>query len=267
MGARKLLLISMNTMFYLAVGLVSLLGLTEGSSQNASDQQRLFDHLFSNYNKQIRPNVDNQPTEIQVAFFPYRLIDFDEKNQIIYLGISFSLNWADAQLQWNTSEFGGIELIHFPQSNFWLPPLRFPDSVTKIQQIGDDGSLVRLHPFGYLGWNVWQNVALSCKVDISFYPFDIQKCDVKINFNPLTTKELISKSIPKWQMAVEYLDSGGTWELIDHYCFDQILKPQYNGFSTHRYVFVLKRRSTFYVLNIILPVVLLSTTASVVFLL
>ena len=72
-------------MFHLVLCVISLLGIKGATSQSHNDQQRLYDHLFSDYNKYIRPIDGSGPTMVDVAFLPHRLIDFDEKNQIIYL--------------------------------------------------------------------------------------------------------------------------------------------------------------------------------------
>ena len=47
----------------------------------------------------------------------------DEKNQILTSNIWLSLYWNDDSMQWNTSEYGGVDSVVIQPRNLWIPDI------------------------------------------------------------------------------------------------------------------------------------------------
>ena len=225
---------------------------------------RLFNETFSSYNKHTRPSKDGSPVPIQIILTPLNLHELNEKSQTLRMSASVGLYWVDTRLSWDPQNHGGINKMSAPQSHVWLPPIFIANSVDERQQFGYDENIVAFSQQGGVVWEVNQIITVQCDIKISYYPFDAQNCDVLIMFTQMTTDDLNPIPNVMAQPILKYFDAGGTWEALTSFC--QFGATSYK-LPWLRYNMVFGRRSSFYVVNIILPVVFLSLTASVVFLL
>ena len=244
------------------------------ASDSKTTRERLLDDLFSaqNYNKYAMPGTGTEPIKVRVALLPHNIIQLDEKSQTLEMSLEFSLLWTDERLQWNSSNYDDISTIYYPQSQLWLPPLGYINVVSKRHQAGYDESLVSIFNtnISNMQWLMFEHVVFSCDIDVTFYPFDTQECALYVSFSPMVLKDLDASPDEVYTINPLYFDTGGSWETQDLQCHFAVLNFAYAGttqFQFIKYVFVLRRLTTFYVLNIVLPVVFLSITASVVFVL
>ena len=103
--------------------------------------------------------------------------------------------WEDYQLNWNASEYGGIDSIRIHPRLIWTPDLL-------MYNRSADWQMIQLYP-GYKYFSADEkfdgtyqtNVVVSnegsclyvppgifkstCKIDITWFPFDDQLCDLK----------------------------------------------------------------------------------------
>ena len=224
-------------------------------------QKQLVTDVFANYSKYVRPVEDGNATEVEVFFWPESLIALDETTQSLHLKSTVVLCWSDLSLTWNSSEYDDINVLFYPQSQLWLPPVKIGPSTTKQDQLGFDENLVGL--IGDSGGLYWQFEAATeteCEIDVTLYPFDTQTCTINLDFAPMN-KEFLELQPREANEVKRKFAVGGTWQLLGMRCY------RYSDELTAgiAYVLSLKRRTTFYLLNIVLPVISLSFTASVVF--
>ena len=238
-----------------------------GIGQYEYFHDRLTHDLFSNYNKRTRPSHGGEATDVFLVFEPRSVLSLDEITQSLRMSVSMYLFWSDHRLSWKPSDYGNISDIYIPQTELWLPPITVTNSVSRRQQFGFDENLVFVAQ-GMVAWTVFQVLDISCNIQVSYYPFDVQKCTTNVMFLPLTVKELNSRPYPGDQMNLGVFLSSGTWDLAGYYCHSLGPDPDHSWLQTAMtYTLVFRRRSTHYVINIVLPVVCLSLTASAVFLL
>ena len=231
-----------------------------------TSEMLLLNKLFSNYSTHVRPrsgDKSSSATNIRITFFPINLIELDEKSQFMHIRLQFVLYWEDKRLGWIPNDHGGIQTLFYPLSGVWRPPVSFQNDISHGGKFGHEDNVVTIDSHSTISWIVQQTVKLSCEIDVTFYPFDKQTCTIMLYFNPMTTSDVIA-SPPQDGVGIvaAYFEKSGTWEYLEIRCY--FGKEKY---QLPRYEIVLRRRTTFYLLNIVLPVVFLSTTASVVFLL
>ena len=211
-----------------------------------------------------------------MTLFPTAIIDLDERNQVLHFSAYISLVWTDARLGWVPGNHGNITQVFLQQSDVWVPTLQLRNSVVDWKSFGTNDNLLTLFQDGTRpnDVRVFLNVKvvdkIRCDIDVSYYPFDVQTCYFVFDFVPMTSDDIHmyhESSFPP--LYLSYMDEDGTWELIHTDCMHKYTYipgwnvPNYDIV----YSLVLRRRSSFHVLNIILPLVFVSMTASAVFLL
>ncbi|GFN84029.1 neuronal acetylcholine receptor subunit alpha-3 [Plakobranchus ocellatus] len=233
-----------------------------GGTQGKAEYEALVAALFNGYDSRIRPTLLGGPTFIRVMFEPLSIINLDETGQVLYTYAKLYVQWSDEVLAWNRSDYSGIENFLWPQSDVWLPDLIISNSVEKEEAMGYKDMPVRIHYDGIVEWNPSSIFQTSCDLDVTYYPFDTQVCSVIMSTKMSTFEDIriITDSNSPISMA-EY-SPGGTWDL-------QSITPEglanVGDITRFQFKLTLKRLRTYYVMNIILPVLFLSFTASIVF--
>ncbi|XP_041376811.1 neuronal acetylcholine receptor subunit alpha-7-like [Gigantopelta aegis] len=222
---------------------------------NVNDVARLHTHLFSNYNKVIPP-VYNQshPVAVKLSLFLLMIMD---------------LQWNDEFLRWNVSEFGGVEDIVVAQGMVWLPDILVENTAQNFAEQGNAATLISIEHTGRLHWEPGILTRTICEVNIGKYPFDYQMCEIKFLTWMHTNKTLEVMPGSK-NVSLEACIQNGEWDIIsaesESYFYPSTYRPgtKHTGvtFKIH-----LLRKRTFYVLNTIVPVVMLSMLNVLVFLL
>ncbi|XP_061388339.1 neuronal acetylcholine receptor subunit alpha-7-like, partial [Musca vetustissima] len=86
--------------------------------------------------------------------------------------------WNDMNLRWNTSDYGGIKDLRIPPHRIWKPDVLMYNSADE----GFDGTYqtnVVVRNNGsclYVPPGIFKS---TCKIDITWFPFDDQRCEMK----------------------------------------------------------------------------------------
>ncbi|XP_058814428.1 acetylcholine receptor subunit alpha-type acr-16 isoform X9 [Topomyia yanbarensis] len=142
-------------------------------------EKRLLNHLLATYNTLERP-VANESESLKVKFglTLQQIIDVDEKNQLLISNIWLSLEWNDYNLRWNDSEYGGVRDLRITPNKLWKPDVLMYNSAdegfdgtyhTNIV-VKNNGSCLYVPP------GIFKS---TCKIDITWFPFDDQHCEMK----------------------------------------------------------------------------------------
>ena len=209
------------------------------SWMNKSDV--LISDLFTpQYQKLTRPCVDGKPTLIKLYFLPVYMISLNEENQLLSLTANFFLTWQDPRLTWDTTKQPIITQIHVPQSKIWHPSVTISNSISKTEENGfDENPVLIFGDSGAVNWEFTNSLTTLCDIDIAYYPFDTQKCDIQVNFRPLTKHEVEPASVP---IPEHIFDVGGAWKLINTACLHVSSDLKGDSFV---YQIYFQRRTTF----------------------
>lgn len=102
----------------------------------------------------------------------------DEKNQLLVTNVWLKLEWNDMNLRWNTSDYGGVKDLRIPPHRIWKPDVLMYNSADE----GFDGTYqtnVVVRNNGsclYVPPGIFKS---TCKIDITWFPFDDQRCEMK----------------------------------------------------------------------------------------
>ncbi|KAK6765774.1 hypothetical protein RB195_025595 [Necator americanus] len=145
------------------------------------DEYRLLSDLRHNYDPYERPVANaSEPLVVSVKIYLQQILDVDEKNQVITLVAWVEYQWTDYKLKWEPSEYGGIKDIRVPgnANAIWKPDVllynsadeNFDSTYPVNYVVSHTGHVLQVPP-GIL--------KLSCKIDITYFPFDDQMCHLK----------------------------------------------------------------------------------------
>ncbi|KAF6016708.1 nAChRa4 [Bugula neritina] len=145
--------------------------------------KRLYTDLLvkSGYNKLIRPvAMNNHTLTVKLGLKLSQLIGIDEKNQIMTTNVWLSQEWIDNSLRWDTREYDGVDQLHVPAEDLWKPDIVLYNNADGNYQV----TLMTKATVHSTGRVVWEPPAIyksSCNIDVEFFPFDIQTCEMKFS--------------------------------------------------------------------------------------
>uniref|UniRef100_H3C3M1 Cholinergic receptor nicotinic alpha 3 subunit n=1 Tax=Tetraodon nigroviridis TaxID=99883 RepID=H3C3M1_TETNG len=241
-----------------------LFRLPGGSCSEA--EHKLFSVIFSNYNQYIRP-VENvtDPVIVQFEVSMSQLVKVDEVNQIMETNLWLRHIWNDYKLRWNPKEYGGVEYIRVPSSRIWKPDIVLYNNAVGDFQV-DDKTKALLRYNGDVTWIPPAIFKSSCKIDVTYFPFDYQNCTMK--FGSWTyDKAKIDLVLIGSTMNLKDFWETGDWLIIDAPGYKHDIK--YNCceeiYTDITYSLYIRRLPLFYTINLIIPCLLISFLTVLVF--
>ncbi|CAF1438036.1 unnamed protein product [Didymodactylos carnosus] len=169
------------------------------------------------------------------------------------------MEWFDQRLIWNASDFNGLSTLRLPCSKIWLPDIVLYNSADDYTQ-GYYQSKAMVDSTGHVFWPPPAKFRSSCKIDVTFFPFDDQLCKLKFGS---WTYDAAQVNLTKRRDNVDmsnYIKSG-EWLIINvivkrndvtYPCCPGIYYPDITI-----YVHI-RRRILYYMFNIIFPCIWLS---------
>lgn len=149
-----------------------LIGFSNGLNEN-----ELRRDLFKDYNKNNRPvkNISNNVI-LEYGLEIDNLVYFDQKSENIEITIKNILSWKDEYLQWNLTKITPKYII-VPNNLVWIPDLELYNSAKK-PKIYDKNPIVKIYNTGRIVYIRHLSYSFACKLDLTEFPYDKQKCDM-----------------------------------------------------------------------------------------
>ncbi|XP_050538104.1 neuronal acetylcholine receptor subunit alpha-7 isoform X2 [Daktulosphaira vitifoliae] len=225
-------------------------------------ERALLDDLLMEYNPMERPvSNESDPLEVTFGITLQQIIDVDEKNQIVVTNAWLDMEWVDYNLRWNISDYGGVMDLRFNPNRLWKPDILMYNSADEKFDGTYQTNVVVKHN-GTCHWVPPGIFKSTCKIDITWFPFDDQNCVMKFGswtYNGFQV-DLVLKS-----------DSGDTTDFISNGEWDLLGLPgKRNGivyaccpepYVDITFTMKIRRRTLYYFFNLIVPCVLISSMA------
>ncbi|CAC5413489.1 CHRNA7 [Mytilus coruscus] len=220
--------------------------------------QELIREVTTGRNKEVLPvNKWGEPVRVAFYFHMTYIQEFDEVAGKLSVNGYFGIDWIDNTVSWNPDKYG-VSSFTFNEELFWKPTfiMRNPYGAAKI--IYEDHNVKRVHHNGQIEWFPSDSFDIACQADVTNYPFDMQTCTLAIVLSVYDEKEVIL-----WPTAflTDWFIPHKTWDLVETN-FTRIPFPQIVNFRIR-----LRRKPMYFVLNLILPIVLMCILNPFVFLL
>nr|XP_057919698.1 neuronal acetylcholine receptor subunit alpha-9-II isoform X1 [Doryrhamphus excisus] len=185
----------------------------------------------------------------------------DERNQVLVAYLWIRQRWHDAYLKWNKEDYDGLEIIHIPSNLVWRPDLVLYNKADDALS-GPMDTNVKLRYNGEITWDAPAITKSSCVVDVSYFPFDSQQCNLTFgswtyNGNQVDIfMGMDSGDLSDFVENVEWECHGmpATKNVIMYGCCS-------DPYPDITYTVLLQRRSSFYIFNLLLPCFLISFLA------
>uniref|UniRef100_A0A673BD29 Neuronal acetylcholine receptor subunit alpha-7 n=1 Tax=Sphaeramia orbicularis TaxID=375764 RepID=A0A673BD29_9TELE len=228
-------------------------------------QRKLYRDLMVNYNRLERPvQNDSAPIVVELGLTLLQIIDVVSNN---YLSLYPLLQyWTDIYLSWNQESYPGVQNLRFPSHLIWVPDIllynsadeRFDATFHTNVLVNASGACQYIPP-----GEIFKS---TCYIDVRWFPFDVQKCDLKFG----------SWTHNGWLLDLQMMDvdistyiPNGEWDLVgvpakrNELYYDCCKEP----YPDVTFTVTMRRRTLYYGLNLLIPCVLISGLALLVFLL
>ncbi|XP_052281504.1 acetylcholine receptor subunit alpha-type acr-16-like [Dreissena polymorpha] len=224
-----------------------------------TQEQSLLYRLMRNYDRASRPVFDaSKPVNIKVGISLTQILDIDEKNQVLTINVWLDQDWNDERLVWwNMSEFSSIKKLRIPCDLIWLPDIVLYNSVDSHKEYMK--ALAMVDNDGHVFWPPIVRMRSSCKMDITFFPFDDQVCHLKLGSWAYDGFQ-VDVSNRTMEIDLTNFVDNGEWTLVDTRVVRNVIYypccPE--PFPDVTFYIQLRRRVLYYLLNVIIPCMLLS---------
>ena len=107
----------------------------------------------------------------------------------------------------------------------------------------------------------------SCTIDVTYFPFDQQKCVMKFGSWTFNGDQVALKLHNDWVDLSDYWKSG-TWDIVEVPAYLNVYNGTKNGKPTETdisFYITIRRKTLFYTVNLILPTLLISFLCILVF--
>ncbi|XP_061094930.1 acetylcholine receptor subunit delta-like [Conger conger] len=248
-----------------------------------NQEERLIRHLFHErpYHKELRPVEQREDTVIvYLALTLSNLISLKEVDETLLSNVWMEHSWYDNRLSWNITEFDGIKILRLPPQMVWLPEFVLENNNDAQFQVAYYCNVL-VYPDGYVTWQPPAIYRSSCTINVNYFPFDWQNCTLKFSFLTYNAKEIsmnlkVDKDVKTNRTyKVEWIvidpaafTENGEWEIIHKPARKNTYKDIPLDSNKHQditFYLIIKRKPLFYVVNIIVPCVLISFMASLVY--
>ncbi|KAL8188196.1 UNVERIFIED_CONTAM: hypothetical protein K2H54_062818 [Gekko kuhli] len=144
-------------------------------------EETLIKHIFDErgYDKRLRPVASkDESLPVYLALTLSNLVSLKEADETLTTSVWIEHGWKDYRLQWNMTEFGGIDILRLPADKLWLPEI--------VLENNNDGEFeityscnILLNATGYVYWLPPAIFRSACPINVNFFPFDWQNCTLK----------------------------------------------------------------------------------------
>ncbi|XP_071083704.1 neuronal acetylcholine receptor subunit alpha-3-like [Haliotis cracherodii] len=222
-------------------------------------------NLTLNYDPKIRPVLDGSNTIVYVSLGLSTILSLDEKQEVLSFKAWVIMVWQDQLLVWNMTD-GIPDTVAMPLVDVWSPTIMNLDSVTDLRYLYDETDSVLVKKDGTVIYSYTGRFDIGCKVNIQQFPFDRQSCTFHLQtFYAPVTKEYLQ--VANTYLNLEKYNQNGEFHLLSASIALQKFKIYNASNEWIEVTLVLQRRTMFYILNNILPVVFLSFLNTFAFLL
>ncbi|XP_020513722.2 acetylcholine receptor subunit delta [Labrus bergylta] len=265
-----------------ALGPLFLLTLLSSGCWGRNEEERLINHLFKErgYNKELRPAEKQQDAvDVYLALTLSNLISLKEVDETLLTNVWIDHTWYDYRLSWNVSEFDGIATLRLPPSMMWLPEIVLENNNDAQFEVAYYSNVL-VYPDGLCYWLPPAIFRSSCSINVNYFPFDWQNCTLKfvsLTYNAKEIRMLLKEEQGEDEntFTVEWIiidpegfTENGEWEIIHRPAKRNTYKHipmESNKHQDITFYLVIKRKPLFYIVNIIIPCVLISFLASLVY--
>lgn len=246
-----------------------------GRGEGNPDAKRLYENLLANYDRLIRPVANSSDRlTVHMRLKLSQVIGVDMRRQILTTNVWVEQEWRDYKLSWDPADYGGVKYLHVPSQDIWLPDIVLYNNADGNYEVTIMTKAI-LHYNGRVTWNPPAIYKSYCGIDVEFFPFDEQECFMKFGswtYDGLMVDLRHMNQVPannNIPVAMDLRDFyiSTEWDVmavpgVRNEKFYPCCEEPYP--DIHFYIH-LRRKTLFYVVNLIIPCVGISFLSVLVF--
>ncbi|XP_077772861.1 acetylcholine receptor subunit epsilon isoform X3 [Podarcis muralis] len=204
------------------------------------------------------------------------LISLNEKEETLTTNVWITHQWVDYRLEYKSEDYGGIGALQVPADKVWLPDIVLENNIDGNFQVAYFCNVL-IYPGGSIFWLPPAIFRSTCAIEVTFFPFDWQNCSLVFRSQSYNAREVVltfggddqtGEPVKEIVIDPEAFTENGEWA-IQHRPARKALAPvsgvEAPGFSEMRYYLIIQRKPLFYIINIIIPCVLISSLVVLVY--
>ncbi|XP_062570704.1 acetylcholine receptor subunit beta-type lev-1-like [Saccostrea cucullata] len=214
------------------------------------------------YDKRIRPVLHQGLTlDLDISLRFSGINSLDEVKGVFTTSGFLALEWYDSYLSWDPELYENITEMYLPQNEIWKPDLVLKNGFKSFSEMGGPFYYVIVEHTGLVLWWPFHVFETKCLIDITYFPFDRQTCNITLTI---------------WTHSIYEVNISDSYDGLDFYEYIPNSVWAIDSSSHHvntgsgesevTFTFNLSRKPGFYILNLILPILFLGKLNLVVFL-
>ncbi|XP_074936333.1 LOW QUALITY PROTEIN: acetylcholine receptor subunit beta-like, partial [Phalacrocorax aristotelis] len=236
--------------------------------------ERLLHALLARYRPGVRPAAAGPGGRVlvRVGLELAQLVSLDEKHEELTTKVYLDLSWRDPRLQWDPRAHGGLGVLRVPAQRLWLPDVGLENN--NDGEFGVSlGVRAIVTPDGSVRWRPPALYRSRCPIRVSHFPFDWQNCSLVFRSGSYGPAEL------GLRLAGGGAGAGGAGGGGRPGCAAPRLPGEravgavpplgrHHASPSHEdvtFYLVIRRKPLFYIVNVLVPCVLITLLAVVVF--
>jgi len=228
----------------------------------SDDLKNLLRDLFVNktYNKYVRPSKNlDKITEITATFDLEYIESLDERQGLLTTTGMLNLQWKDELLVWNPSDYDYLHYFFIPTSHIWAPDIALWNGFSESKSGGVHSFQTRVFFDGTVDWMSFSAFKSKCHVNVIYFPFDSQSCN--ITFVARNTPYEVGFAKSENGFMIDDLESNGEWKVEN----TNVSITIDNMDVLISFSLTIKRKPVLVVFNMLLPILILSCLNLVTF--
>ncbi|XP_043241153.1 neuronal acetylcholine receptor subunit alpha-10-like [Amphibalanus amphitrite] len=236
------------------------------TSARENDEKRLMDVLSRGYDRDVRPVFNaSRAVIIKLGITLTQIFDMDEKNQVLTTNVWLDQEWEDELLTWDPRQFGGLSELRVPCHRIWLPDIVLYNNADDYTR-GYMQSRAMVHSDGRVFWPPPTKFRSTCAVDVTYFPFDDQTCILKLGSWTYNGFQVDVTNRTQEVDLSNYVPNG-EWELLEARINRNVVYysccPE--PFPDVTITLIIRRKTLFYMYNIVMPCMMMSVLTLLVF--
>ncbi|XP_054648566.1 neuronal acetylcholine receptor subunit beta-2-like isoform X2 [Dunckerocampus dactyliophorus] len=170
--------------------------------------------------------------------------------------------WNDYRLMWDPDEYDGIKKIRLPTQHIWLPDIVLYNNADGTYEVSFYSNAV-VSNNGEVAWLPPAIYKSACKIEVRDFPFDQQNCTLKFRSWTYDHTEIDLILLSDFASRDDFKPSG-EWDIVS-LPGRKNEDPNDVRYLDITYDFIIKRKPLFYTINLIIPCILITSLAILVF--
>uniref|UniRef100_A0A8C0EML9 Cholinergic receptor nicotinic gamma subunit n=1 Tax=Bubo bubo TaxID=30461 RepID=A0A8C0EML9_BUBBB len=241
-----------------------------------NQEEKLLQDLMTNYNRHLRPALHgDQIIDVTLKLTLTNLISLNEREETLTTNVWIEMQWSDYRLRWDPEKYDNIQQLRVPSTMVWLPDIVLENNIDGTFEITLYANVL-VSPDGSIYWLPPAIYRSACAIHVTYFPFDWQNCTMVFQSQTYSANEINLLLTVEEGQTVEWIfidpeafTENGEWA-IKHRPARKIINsehftPDDTQYQQVIFYLIIQRKPLFYIINIIVPCVLISAMAVLVY--